>query len=232
MKITVKQNTYIRQFPKQLSELTANQLTPFKAGQTAKLIDYWEENLFLYCRFDKWSGPGEGYVYIPDLVELEGNSKNNQPDESKDSTNRYTGPTMKLPTGQVVYLNAPIVLSGNFTWAEATKNGSRVPVSEEVVNGIIRIANTMEEVREYLGGLPLSITSWYRDPASNRRVGGASRSRHLAGDAVDFFHPTLSPATVQAQLDPWYGPRGGLASTNKRGFSHIDGRGYRARWYY
>ncbi|MEO0995795.1 MAG: D-Ala-D-Ala carboxypeptidase family metallohydrolase, partial [Pseudomonadota bacterium] len=34
-------------------------------------------------------------------------------------------------------------------------------------------------------GRPIRILSGYRDPAHNRRIGGAPKSRHVVGDAVD-----------------------------------------------
>lgn len=129
-----------------------------------------------------------------------------------------------------VSLKAAIIPGGHFTWAEATKGGSRIPDSESTVNGIIRIARAMEEVRSKLGDRPISVNSWYRDPDSNREVGGARNSRHLAGDAVDFVVAGLSSYAVYAKLKGWWGSRGGLASSSI--FTHIDARGYVARWSY
>ena len=88
----------------------------------------------------------------------------------------------------------------------------------------------MEEVRDRLGGRPITINSWYRDPVTNRRVGGASRSRHLVGDAVDFVAPGIHPYDVYDRLNRWWGAKGGLASATV--FTHIDTRGYYARWSY
>ena len=42
----------------------------------------------------------------------------------------------------------------------------------------------LDQVR-HLAGVPMVITSAYRDPEHNRRVGGASNSAHLRGTAVD-----------------------------------------------
>ena len=43
-------------------------------------------------------------------------------------------------------------------------------------------------------GRDLPIVSGYRDPARNKRAGGASRSRHMHGDAVDIDVSGLSQA--------------------------------------
>jgi uncharacterized protein YcbK (DUF882 family) len=88
----------------------------------------------------------------------------------------------------------------------------------------------MEEVRQYLGDRPITVNSWYRDPRTNRLIGGARFSRHMTGDAVDFVVAGISPPEVNRRLDSWWGGRGGIASASV--FTHIDARGYRARWSY
>ncbi|MEM9908273.1 MAG: D-Ala-D-Ala carboxypeptidase family metallohydrolase, partial [Cyanobacteria bacterium P01_D01_bin.44] len=140
------------------------------------------------------------------------------------------GDPITVPKLGTVYLGEPIIEGGHFSWAEATKNGQRIPADETVVNNIIKIAKVMEEVREFLGEKPITVNSWYRDPTTNRRVGGASRSRHLVGDAVDFTVQGISPPEVNRRLEPWWGDRGGIASASS--FTHLDARGHKARWSY
>ena len=141
-----------------------------------------------------------------------------------------TGPFRLPGFSSTFFLSEPIIPDGNFTWAEATKNGSRIPVSRSVVYGIIRVARVMEEVRARMGDRPIRVNSWYRDPASNRAAGGATYSRHMSGDAVDFVVTGIHAYTVYARLNSWWGSRGGLASSSI--FTHIDTRGYYARWSY
>ena len=168
-------------------------------------------------------------------VQLEGTESDNKPRDTPVEpetkiADRDRGRAIKVPKLGTVYLGDPILTNGNFSWAEATKNGNRIPVDETVVNGILQIAEAMEEVRDYLGGRPITVNSWYRDPASNRKAGGASRSRHLSGDAVDFVVQGIAPPDVNRKLEPWWRDRGGLASASV--FTHLDARGYRARWNY
>ncbi|MDB9313495.1 D-Ala-D-Ala carboxypeptidase family metallohydrolase [Spirulina sp. CS-785/01] len=129
--------------------------------------------------------------------------------------------------GQVGILDS-IVSGGNFTWSEATKGGSRLPVNAGVTNQIMTMAKRMDEVRSKLGDRPITITSWYRPPRVNRAVGGARNSSHLRGHGVDFVVSGMSPREVQRELDPWW--NGGLGYG--RTFTHLDNRGYRARWNY
>jgi uncharacterized protein YcbK (DUF882 family) len=124
---------------------------------------------------------------------------------------------------------------GHFTWGEAVHADPstgyyRKPENSSVVYGILNVAKVMEDIRKRYGEVPIQINSWYRDPATNASVGGASQSRHMAGDAVDFVVPGIHPYDVYADLDPWWGSKGGLASSTV--FTHIDTRGYKARWDY
>ncbi|MGJ3252496.1 MAG: D-Ala-D-Ala carboxypeptidase family metallohydrolase [Elainellaceae cyanobacterium] len=163
-------------------------------------------------------------------IEIEGNEPDNLPQDEEEPEPKRTG-GFKLPGYRsTFYLPDPVLAGGNFTWAEATKNGTRMPPNKDIVEGILRIADTMQEIRELYGNRPIKVTSWYRDPVTNRRVGGATSSRHLTGGAVDFRITGVSPSDVQKRLDSWWGGRGGLASASS--FTHIDNRGYRARWRY
>lgn len=176
----------------------------------------------------------EWYIY-KGHIKILGTEADNKPQDSDDPpvatiASPDRGNPITVPKLGTVYLGEPIIEGGHFSWAEATKNGNRIPVDDAVVDNIIRIAKVMEEVRELVGAKPITVNSWYRDPVTNRRVGGASKSRHLVGDAVDFTVEGISPPAVNALLEPWWGDRGGIASASC--FTHIDGRGYKARWSY
>ncbi|MEB3288640.1 MAG: D-Ala-D-Ala carboxypeptidase family metallohydrolase [Leptolyngbya sp.] len=183
------------------------------------------------------------YCYVPDIyiigTEIGNNPTDQAPPPPPPSGNR--GIPLQFPgfTG-TYYSNDPIYWTtqdggrGNFTWGEALHvNAStgqyRRPTSSEVIYGILRIAQALEAIRKRYGK-PIIINSWYRDPATNAAVGGASQSRHLLGDGVDFVVSGRHPYDVYADLDRWWGNQGGLASS--RSFTHIDARGYRARWNY
>lgn len=120
-------------------------------------------------------------------------------------------------------------LGGNFSWGEFTKNLSRVPQNERVVNNILRLADYLEDVRA-LFGRSIILNSGYRPPAINQAVGGASNSQHLYGAAADIVVAGFKPHEVYQRLNSWHGNKGGLGDGES--FTHIDLRGYRARFSY
>lgn len=141
---------------------------------------------------------------------------------------RKRGRGIRVPGVGLVGTNDPIISGGNFTWGEATKGGTRIPSSSTISRRIIAMARRLEQVRSRLGNRPMRITSWYRPPAVNRAVGGARNSTHLSGHGVDFIVVGLSARSAQRILDPWW--PGGLGYGPN--FTHLDNRGYRARWNY
>lgn len=127
-----------------------------------------------------------------------------------------------------IQLDASIIPNGNFTWAEATRGGARMPPDQATVDGIVRIAKLAQQARDRIGR-PFLITSWYRPPEINRRVGGASQSRHIVGDAIDFYCSGLTGNQVYWALDPWW--PGGLGRYRRfPALVHLDARGHKARW--
>lgn len=233
MKLTVISDTIFKHRTKQSRELSDDEKFLVEKGSEFEVVET-ENAPFKHVRVKLTapigSVPRDTWYVFSEHVDLEGNMPDNNPNDEEDPAPARPG-GFKLPGYRsTFYLPDPILPGGNFTWNEATKNGTRMPVTKNIVVNVLRIADTMQEIRELFGNRPITVTSWYRDPVSNRRVGGASRSRHLTGGAVDFRISGVSPAEVQRRLDPWWGSRGGLASASS--FTHIDNRGYRARWRY
>ncbi len=89
----------------------------------------------------------------------------------------------------------------------------------------------MERLRHELGDKPLPVLSWYRTPAHNTAVGGASQSRHMHADAADFTTQTVAgfgAARFDATCDKVFA-NGGFGRYPS-GSRHGDSRGSPARW--
>ena len=88
-------------------------------------------------------------------------------------------------------------ITEHFSWDEVTfsetaaRHGIDNNPPDELLPNIQRMANFMEQVRFVLNGRPIHITSWYRGPELNARIGGSKTSAHMKGLACDFVCPSL-----------------------------------------
>lgn len=100
----------------------------------------------------------------------------------------------------------------------------------------LRLCQFMEKARSHYGGKPVIITSGYRPPAVNKKVGGASKSEHLYNGegvgAVDFYIKGVSVWTLQEYCDKEWSYSVGYGAA--RGFVHLGIRAGspRVRWDY
>lgn len=94
-----------------------------------------------------------------------------------------------------------------------------------------KLVEYLQKIRDYFGA-EVEITSAYRCPTYNGRVGGATGSRHTKGQAADIVVNGVAPARVAAYAE-YIGVLGiGLYETAKDGyFVHIDTRPYKSFWY-
>jgi len=70
----------------------------------------------------------------------------------------------------------------------AAEHGIDNTPSPEIIENLKLVARGLDQVRRTLG-FPLEISSGYRCPTLNVAVGGAPRSQHTEGLAVDFACP-------------------------------------------
>ena len=123
-------------------------------------------------------------------------------------------------------------LSPHFMLKEAACHdpaGTAVPTS--LRSNAQRQAFALEKLRHELGDRPLPVLSWYRTPAWNEHVGGATNSRHMQADASDFTVQTVhsfGDGRFDAACDRVYA-KGGFGRYAS-GSRHGDSRGSKARW--
>ncbi len=122
-------------------------------------------------------------------------------------------------------------LSAHFALSEfASKDGAGTPKS--VVANLKKLAKELEVLRAATGGKAISITSGYRSPSHNAAVGGATKSRHMTGQAADIVVSGMSASAVYNLISKLISQgkmkEGGLGRYSS--FTHYDIRGYRARW--
>jgi len=84
-------------------------------------------------------------------------------------------------------MNGP---SPNLSWSElACHDGTPYP-EEWRSTRLVLLAGLFEDFRLVMGDRPLIIGSAYRTPKWNRRYGGAIKSQHLEGCALDIRRPS------------------------------------------
>jgi len=102
---------------------------------------------------------------------------------------------------------------------QAVKLDPELPKKLEILRGL---------VSEHRGkDTPLKITSGYRTPAYNEKVGGAKNSQHKEGKAADL----IIPDGLDVDRFAKFAERAGFDGLGKyHTFLHVDVRGYKSRW--
>lgn len=78
-----------------------------------------------------------------------------------------------------------------FTIKELTKSSTALTLgidntpSEEVVCNLTTLVNEVLDPAREMIGCPIIVSSGYRSPELNKRIGGAKNSQHMTGCAVD-----------------------------------------------
>ena len=159
-----------------------------------------------------------------EVEEHKGSTESSQLEDISD-TNEFTGSSMLLPTNTLVYANQRIISDISLTWGEMTKNCKRIPESKEIVNNIIEVTKLFGEIRDKWND-SIIVTSGYRPPAINKQVGGASRSQHILGKAIDCQPAKGNIYTFYEVVSGIMRSKGtgGLGRGMRLNFVHIDTR--------
>ena len=89
------------------------------------------------------------------------------------------------------------------------------------------LVEVLDELRDYMG-CPLIVTSGYRTPAYNKKVGGAVNSQHMYGVAADVYPADKNIKKLHAQACKLLSGSGGIGLYPT--FVHVDVRQKASRW--
>lgn len=115
-----------------------------------------------------------------------------------------------------------VKISPHFTVYEfASKDGAEpVFVSGDLVA-------ILEKIREHFNAA-VTISSGYRTPGHNNKIGGAAQSQHLYGCAADIQVKNVAPDKVADYAETLLPNKGGIG--RYKNFTHIDVRDKKSRW--
>lgn len=89
------------------------------------------------------------------------------------------------------------------------------------------LVKVLEDVRTHFN-MPVIITSGYRTPEYNKKIGGVKNSQHTKGTAADIKVKMVLASEVQRYLNCKYPDKYGIGRYES--FTHIDVREKKARW--
>lgn len=120
-------------------------------------------------------------------------------------------------------------LTNNFNLNEFNKHN--FPLTETILRNIQELAKNLQVLRDEVKK-PIKITSGFRDPSFNKKIGGATQSRHITGQAADLKIEGYTPKQVAAIIEKLIASgkmkQGGLGIYST--WIHYDVRGTKARW--
>lgn len=121
-------------------------------------------------------------------------------------------------------------LTKNFSLPEfASKDGSYFP--EDVKKNLVTLAQQLQVIRDHFGKA-VTVTSGYRSPDHNERIGGAKESFHVRGMAADIKVAGVSPYILGKQIEMLIDAgkmiQGGIGIYDS--WVHYDFRGKKIRW--
>lgn len=89
------------------------------------------------------------------------------------------------------------------------------------------LIDVLEDIRAHFNK-PVIVTSGYRTPEYNAKIGGVKNSQHTKGTAADIKVSGIPAREIQKYLKHKYPDKYGIGSYLT--FTHIDVRAKKARW--
>lgn len=200
MKLHIQLNTFLKQNTGQSNPKDTKNFVFVREGESFPISNYeWmiAVNHYKITLRNRVNDILTWYVFAPhvSILDDEGNPVVlfNRPADTGPVVNRKELPTVEakpsrgasIQVGNTRYaLSDSIIPGGNFTWEEAiTYDIRRIP-NRQQADTIIALAKRLQPYRNRVG-IPFEVTSWFRPEPFNRQAGGATRSQHLGGGAVD-----------------------------------------------
>lgn len=127
----------------------------------------------------------------------------------------------------------PGQLTKNFHIDEFSCNdGAKTSVPKKYMSNVKKVAKNLQAFRDAVGGKVITITSGYRTPEYNKKVGGVKTSQHMEAKAADIKVKGMSSKRVAEKIKELIKEgkmdKGGVGLYKT--FVHYDIRGYNARW--
>lgn len=117
--------------------------------------------------------------------------------------------------------------SAHLNWAElACHDAVRTPYPQDWrLSRAVELADLFERFREWCGGGPLVVLSGFRTPAWNAHIGGARKSQHVQGRALDLTRPGWPIERLHRAARAFAATEEGLGGVGYYpGFLHLDTR--------
>lgn len=113
-------------------------------------------------------------------------------------------------------------LSENFSFDEFVNRDDPERPSGPALKYMIQLCeHVLEPLRSWLGK-PIQITSGFRSPAHNARIGGAKNSLHTTGMAADIAVGGIPEQIKVAAFLSKLGEVGGIGLYESKGIVHVD----------
>ena len=100
-------------------------------------------------------------------------------------------PTVASKYGMNMLMHGP---SPHLAWSELASTSGKEYPDEWRATRAVKLACIFECIRTACGNTPLAVSSGYRTRVDNRACGGAKKSYHLTGEAIDIQRPRMMGA--------------------------------------